>query len=207
MALLELKTFGLDRLGHRLSELPKRIDEAAKRGIHKAALLVHRRVQERLTGRGPGNESLHVRSGKLLQALNTSAPEFVSGSWQARVGFRQGPAGKYAPVHEYGATIRAKKRLLAIPTRFARTAAGVARTITPRDYEGFWTTRLGSKHYSSPIFFGTAGGRLLPLFIGKREVRIPARKPLRASLSERRQVIRDTVREEVTRALATVAGG
>src|SRR3990172_831455 len=144
MALLELKTFGLDRLGHRLSELPKRIDEAAKRGIHKAALLVHRRVRERLTGRGPGNESLHVRSGKLLQALNTSAPEFVSGSWQARVGFRQGPAGKYAPVHEYGATIRAKKRLLAIPTRFARTAAGVARTITPRDYEGFWTTRLGS---------------------------------------------------------------
>src|SRR3972149_11663185 len=102
MALLELKTFGLDRLGHRLSELPKRIDEAAKRGIHKAALLVHRRVQERLPGRGTGKESLHVRSGKLLQALNTSAPEFVSGSWQARVGFRQGPAGEEAPGHGDG---------------------------------------------------------------------------------------------------------
>lgn len=81
----------------------------------------------------------------------------------------------YGPVHEYGATIKPRrKKWLTVPLPAAQTPAGVTRYAAP-DYPGAFLI----KSRTGKLFIvkrGKKPGKLDFLFALKKEVKIPARK-------------------------------
>ena len=125
---------------------------------------------ERMRGR-PG---VNRRSGHLAQGWNVQTTATATGietiNWLSGPAAEQNGRHGYGWVQEHGADIvPVKAKWLCIPTKENQTPAGVAR-ITPReaiDQGGFF--RKG-------ILFGKVGKRgVVPLFILKKRVRIPAR--------------------------------
>jgi phage gpG-like protein len=126
---------------------------------------------------GTGPATLGVRSGRLRSApkreiraigVQLSGCVFIEGkSWTNPV---------YAGVHEFGATIRPTRgRFLAIPLAAARSGAAGGVSVGPRDYAGgfFFRSRNGKLLFG--MRSGGRVGRLIPLFVMKESVRIPAR--------------------------------
>lgn len=196
----------LDRLGMRFKD-------AMRAGLLSAGYAVSDRIKERITYRGgPSPEFLHMRQGDLLRSLRVAGPKMDSQRGQVSVGFVKGPAAPYAKIHEFGGVVKAKKKLLAIPLRFARRGdrmGGAARSMTPLDYEGFWRAAKGGKRL--PIFWGTslAGakkGKLVPLFLGLPRVTIPARAPIRTAMKERREAVKQYIAEAVRKELEAAGG-
>lgn len=91
---------------------------------------------------------------------------------------RDGKVLEYARVHEHNGetVIRAKNgKFLAIPLDAAKTAKGVARG-GPRDYPDTFVRSFGG----SPMIVQQIGnGRILPLFVLKRSVRVKGRPAVR----------------------------
>jgi len=79
----------------------------------------------------------------------------------------------YGPTHEFGAVIKPKRaRYLTIPLPAAMTPAGVARG-PARSFEGTFIKR--SKAGNLVIYQHQGKGKILPLFLLKKQVEIPAR--------------------------------
>lgn len=128
-------------------------------------------VRERLSG----SPYLNRRTGNLARDWVID----VSDGDQMQVEVRtQGTANAYAGIHETGGTVRPKNsKYLWIPLKPNQTASGVAR-LSPRQA----IQAGGFIDWRGPIFYGTHGTtstggakRLVPLFVLKREVRIPPR--------------------------------
>ena len=110
-----------------------------------------------------------VRSGRLRSSIATGTE--VTSTGAAVHLFAGGPAVRYAWMQDQGGVIRPRGRVLAIPIGAGRTAAGVGRYPSPRAVPGgFWRrTRAGK------LLFGhRVGGRFEALFVGVRQVTIPA---------------------------------
>lgn len=188
---------GLDAVKRSNARLVQDLFDAENRGTLKAALMVEREARRRVTaGRSKNKELLHVRSGALRASLNTSPIERHGRDVSARVGFRKGTVDRYAGVHEYGATIRAKGGgYLAIP--LTSTKAGNSKSSGPLAYKGtgafFYTSKKGN------LVFGFAGQP--PLFALKKEVKIPRRAPLARAA----QTVRPRFRSIMDAELAVVA--
>ena len=105
---------------------------------------------------------------------------------------RRGQPIRYAKIHEFGGEIRAKGRMLAIPQKPVKTAAGVARAPSPLDFKGQLFLKADEK-----------GVRLInqatmkTWFILKSKVDIPARPYLRPGLREVSQRMPDDLRRIV----------
>lgn len=116
---------------------------------------------------------LRRRTGNLVRSVAFTIDQQGQEKVVGRVGIiRQGPAMVYAGVHITGAIIRPKRgQYLAVPLAAAQTAAGVPR-FTPRQVPGAFFIR--SKRGNLLLVRRVAGG-LQPLFVMKRQVRIPRR--------------------------------
>lgn len=79
----------------------------------------------------------------------------------------------YANIHEYGGTIRPKrKKFLTVPLPAAQTPAGVTKPL-----KGFKNTFIiRSRSGGLLIVQDTGDGGIIPLFVLKKKVKIPARK-------------------------------
>lgn len=89
-----------------------------------------------------------------------------------------GGASKYAPIHEFGGTITARKsKFLAIPLPAARTASGVSRYASPRDVPGL---KLIKSRAGNLLLVKERRGRggatqIEPWYVLKRSIQIPPR--------------------------------
>jgi hypothetical protein len=92
-----------------LAKFPNEVPQAIRRGMDTGLRFVAGRIQEkRLTGTGPFPVSQHqlgTRSGLLRRSVYTT-PAIVQGN--KVVGEIGSSLDTYAPIHEYGKTIRAK---------------------------------------------------------------------------------------------------
>lgn len=105
----------------------KGLSQIILRGAQRAANEIVREVQENISG-----DMLKVRSGSLRRSV-TSKVGAVDHTLTIEIGSTQGPATKYARIHEYGGTIRPiRAKLLAVPVGPALTPAGVPRYPSPR---------------------------------------------------------------------------
>lgn len=120
-----------------------------------------------------------VRSGRLWRSYGHEVRETPTGI-DLDLGVLRSTAVdadvlKYAPVHEYGATIRAKNgKYLAIPLDAAKTAAGVVRGL-PRSFPDTFVRTSKAGHL---LIFQKQGKEAVPLFALVRQVTIKPRPSL-----------------------------
>ena len=103
MATFTVGVTGIDKVLERMKTLPARLDEAEKRAVVRGQLHTERKWKENVRGL-----ILNVRTGAYRASVRSGAPEKDARGHLGRVGIVRGKAEKYAPVHEYGATIRPK---------------------------------------------------------------------------------------------------
>lgn len=97
---MQTKISGNKKLAAKLKRTGRRMDSQMERSMQKALNIVLRSAKQHLTGGLP----LNVRSGRLRGSVTTRISKKSSGSLSGAVGSNV----IYAPVHEYGAEIRAK---------------------------------------------------------------------------------------------------
>ena len=142
---------------------------------------------------GPtGPTSVSVRTGRLRSSLRKVGPTLKGNVVEVggRLGVGSTDVQGRARIHEFGGIIRPKRaRMLAIPTRRARTAAGVARVRSPRQVPGLFVIRsrgrvllarktgvLGRKTPGGGVAGRRAGrGTLEIMYVLVPQVRMPAR--------------------------------
>lgn len=133
---LTLEVRGSDELATLLAGLPRHVYDKAKKAFTEAATKAHKETMDRVSGGQP----LNRRTGALARSLNYEVNgngesiNSLNASVYSGVAVGEKPV-IYAPVHEIGATIKAKDKYLwvkggpylNIPTPANLTAAGVTR--------------------------------------------------------------------------------
>jgi phage gpG-like protein len=162
--------------------------------------------RERIRGGGGAPKADHLtrRSGNLSRSFRSQ----ITGSKLSDLRLTVYTTSPYAPIHEHGGEVKAKRsRFLTIPLGAAKTAGGVAQR-PARSFPGafFFRSRRGSLILARRL----EGGGLEPLFVLKERVQIPARlgflKTWKRSIAEKWS---DGLNRAVARALSAsaTAGG
>jgi len=173
---------GIKFLGERLSKVPDRLPKVFRLEMEKylkaTAEALHRRHGSVWPG-GTSSRTLSRRSGDLIKSIRQSVR--VRGT---RVDDITGEIGGafYASVHESGATIRPKKaKYLAIPLPEALDRRGVPLKPGPRDWPN---TFVAESKKGNLLIFQRRTGRIVPLYVLKREVKIPPRLGMGETLAK-----------------------
>lgn len=195
---------GLEATARRFALADQLIPQVAGRVLTTRLMQAVTYAKERYLTGGTTSDRLAVRSG-VLRAAFMSRVTLSAGGAQGQIGYAQGPASAYAATHEgwpnrrSSTTIKAKKtQYLAIPLAAAKTPAGVARG-RPRDFPNTFVAR--SKRGALLIFQRTGKGTIMPLFLLKKEVIIPARPALYPTVDKFLPLIREDIQREVTKVL------
>lgn len=162
---------------------PKLPDASRLQAIGRdwGSLFLARLQKERLSGRVDGDMGLNRRSGNLSRDWNTTTSA-SGGDLQVHIQ-TTGVGDKYAGLQEFGGVVKpVSAKWLWIPLGANKTAAGVAR-ITPRQAMsngGFFTNaktggRIFWAYALTVAARKKAKGNLVPLFVLKKEVKVPAR--------------------------------
>lgn len=155
-----------------------------------ARIVEHDLKQRRFSGR-----PIKVRSGitrnSIRTQLNRSEPSAVVGS----------PL-RHVPVLEDGKTIRPRRRkYLTIPLAAAKTglgrSRGDARTVGAR----YQSTFFRRSKRGNLILYGKRGHNITPLFVLKKSVRIPAKRPFALSMQHTRIGVVRKYDQEIGRVL------
>ena len=198
-----------DRFRKACAKMPQEIFRAF-RTLLARYLVQFRGIVSRTRLRGlPG---LRRRTGLLTQ----SQKAVVTGdSIRALVGTYAIGGGlvKYARIHEEGGVVRpVRSRFLAIPLEAAKTAAGVSRAVSPRDFKdtfvrkGIIWQRLapGAKAPRGASSNLADRAQIVPLFVLKRQVKIEPRLGIadawRADRPRRLDTFRAAIAEAIRRA-------
>lgn len=162
-------------------------------GMRLAALIIEKDLKLAVSG-----TILNVRSNRLRSSIGSRIFERADGlSAMIGSGARNGGRVKYANIHETGGTITPKNsKYLAIPLDAARTKGGDQRNISPRDFENTFI-RKG-------IIYQKQGKNIVPLFVLKKSVRIPARKYLSKTLAMSQAKIMTSFQKQLERGLSQV---
>jgi hypothetical protein len=161
-------TFTPDQLAAALAKVPSAIlrafDHAMRR--HVRGFLQGTLVKERLSGR-PGLINRQGASGLRGSFNFVVTGEQSLGSWSVI----EYTTSKYARIHELGGTVVPKKgQWLTIPLPAARTAAGVSRGPA----RSFPNTFFKMSKAGNLILFQKDGKKLIPLYVLKKSITIPA---------------------------------
>lgn len=188
----EISKEDLQRIARKMERLsPKERGRLLVDAFRRVSLMVERDLKANISGR-----YLKVRTGRLRASIGNRVDmteeglEGVIGS-----GVRSGERVKYADIHETGGTITARRaKYLTIPTEYALTRAGVTKRISARDFEDTFV-RQG-------IIWQKQGKRkIVPLFILKKSVTIPARKYMSKTLEQDKDRILKMMLDTIRRAL------
>lgn len=148
---------------------------------------------------------LYRRSGKLMRGLKRSVR--VRGTVQTLEGEIGGfPVKSWAGVHEYGATIKTKRaKYLTVPLPAALTSKGVPKKKGARDWQNTFVAK--SKRGNLIIFQRRGKKKLIPLYVLKKRVRIPARMGLGPTLQKAAPVFVDRLFDRLVKELVKATGG
>lgn len=183
------------RVNRMLDDLdPTKQDGAIHKGILKASATVLNTLVVNVSG-----QILHRRTGNLARSMGMRVERDTEGTWEGVIGSGASlrtARMSYANIHETGGIIRPiNAKYLAIPVGEARTPAGVAR-FKPRDIEGagYEKSFIRRTRAGNLMIFGKSGLNLVPLFVLKKEVRIPARRYMSITVEQSKdQVVNDIV--------------
>ena len=147
------------------------VQDVLMKAMNRTTSILRRQVIEKHFNNtvASGARSVRKQSGKLQRSITVSKAfpiatgveaTMMIGTQYATTHVARGQPGKKR--------ITGKRGFLAIPTRFARNAAGVP-TAPPRD------PRWAPTFIANNIIFGQLGTRQVPLFVLKKSVLVPQR--------------------------------
>ena len=200
---LTIKKEDINRIHNLLAELdPKKQDGAIHKGILKASATVLGQLVNNVSGL-----ILKRRTGNLAQSMGFRVEKDNEGNFEGIIG--SGASLRtarmvYANIHETGGIIRPKNaRYLTIPLPSAQTPAGVGR-FTAREVRDGMTGYDGSffrrSRAGNLILFGTQGNRVIPLFILKQSVTIPARRYMSVTVEQTQDKVVDNIVDKIKEA-------
>lgn len=200
---------GLEALGASLDKGLKRMPRVARDELRNFLDSVRLAMQNRHSRQytegyrgpeGPRAGRLQRRSGKLTKNIRVKVKGVTFQGLQGEIGVR-GKAGVYAPVHEFGAVIKPKRaQYLVIPLSAALNAQGVPKKRSPRSWKNTFIAR--SKKGNLLIFQRRRGARKpVPLYVLKKQVRIPPRLGLGATLERGVPVFQDVLMDKLLKTL------
>jgi len=177
---------GTKKTKEQIKKAVKKAEVALQLLLQKYSYLWATYIKERHLQGGTSATKLRKRSGKLQASTKPLPVKKVKGNYKAGVRF----GTRYAGVHIGKAgdkkVIRpVNKQYLAIPLPAAKTAAGVARG-RPLDTGIFGKTFIAKSKAGNLIIFGKsvyqrgaktgeAHGKIVPLFVLKKQVTVPVR--------------------------------
>lgn len=167
------------------------------RSFQQAAVVVERKLKSNVTDR-----ILKRRSGHLAQSIQTSVYQDGAGTVTARIGSgalnnRRMP---YSEIHETGGVITPKSvKYLTIPLEAALTNSGVPKKASAREWKDTFVGR--SKGGALIIFQKTGKKSIVPLYVLKRSVKIPARYYMSETLESTKNYFLMAVRGSIERSL------
>jgi len=174
---------------HRLASTDLRA--ANVRSVEFSARIVETDLKQR---RFSGNP-VKVRSGITRNSIRTQID-------RAEPSARVGSSVRHILVLEDGKVIRAKRaKVLTIPLRAAQTGTGRSRGTARQVGAGYDSTFWKRSKKGNLILFGVRGKRLTPLFVGKKSVRIKARRPFALTMQHTRVGVVRKFDQEIGRAL------
>lgn len=148
---------------------------------------------------GTGSTSLSRRTGNLIESVKRSIK--ISGKFTQGGGEVRGQIGSpliYASTQEFGATIRPKRaKYLTIPLPAAMDSRGVMLLPRARDYPNTFVAK--SRKGNLLIFQKRGAKKIVPLFVLKREVKIPPRMNLGVMIEAGSRAFGDSVINEALR--------
>ena len=187
--MLEILVQGAQETADQLRAAGERFRVERLRAMRKILFILQADVKRRLSG-----ESLRVRSGILRRSIGTEIREDGA---EGRVGPQGIPYGR---IHELGGEVRpVRARYLTIPLDAAKTPAGVARG-RATDFKNTFFRRSAAGNL---ILFMQQGKGIVPLFVLKQRVRIPARPYLAPVMVARQGEIAETLGDAYMAALGT----
>ena len=189
----------IDKLDRKITLLPAKIKSANKRAMKRSVKAVASHiVKNKLRG-----NPLHSRTAGAAGmagniSYNATRPEAVRVINDEVIGEVKNST-PYANIHEHGGTITPKRaKYLTIPLSGNLTERGVMR-VPPKSVVNafFATSKKGNL-----IMFGEsplAGGEIVPMFVLKDKVVIPARPYMEPAAQEKRSEIINFFSEEIRR--------
>ncbi len=167
----------------KLRTMHKKMRPAIKEGMTRGMIETSKHIKSRkLSG-----QVLAVRTGQLRRTQYYK----VKQSGDKIIGI-QGAKVPYGRAHELGAVIRPKTgQWLTIPLDAAKTASGVARG-SARSFKNTFFFRFGGLFIAQK-----KNDQIIPLFILKKQVKIPKRPFLRPGIMEKLPFIRREILKEV----------
>jgi hypothetical protein len=173
---------GLRRLARSMTVRVDTLAPALRRELDRYLEEVTSELARRHSGPWPGGtgpDSLSVRSGHLLGALNDGARS--AGTRLRDITGRIVIPEPYV-IHEFGGRIAAEKAsYLTIPLPAALDARGVPLKRSARDWQN---TFVRESRRGNLLIFRRRGKEIVPLYALKREVRVPPRLGVRDRLQE-----------------------
>lgn len=162
-ARIEVK--GQESIERRIREIPKALFDVAGRAMRKTMAGLQ---QEMVRRSGGGVGELKGRTGELKRSWRFNV---IGNTIMTLAGMVESVGVKYARLHEYGGTIKAKSgKWLTIPTAANKTPAGVMRM------SARMVIQQGGFFAKNVIFLKQGkAGKPVPMFILKKQVTIPAR--------------------------------
>ena len=157
---------------------------------HRSPFVYGRRMPE-----GDRTGKLQQRSRDSLRSLERG--KSVTGSGDNIQGILRGRASLL--VHEEGATIRSRGKLMAIPLEAALTKRGIPRKLKPRDWKN---TFVAKSKKGNHIILQRKGRGIIPLYFLTKKVVIPRRLGLVVTVQTAIPLFEDRVFGQLTRALA-----
>ena len=159
--MLEFKVKLSQNLEDLLDRYPMAFGEAMVSALDDWQLLIDREMQLNLEGR-----NLKRRTGHLAQGLNWVSVRREGSNFVMELESK----APYAAIQEHGGVIKPKKaKYLTVPLPAALTPAGVLRK-EAREYPNAFIQR---SRRGNLIIFDQRGNKIVPLFVLKKEVKIP----------------------------------
>ena len=127
---------------------------------------------------GTTDKTLSMRSGNLIRAIKSSVA--VKGTTVANLEGTIGAKVPYAAIQEFGGVIKPKTaKYLAIPLKAALDERGIPKKRSPREWEH---TFVAMSKNGNLIIFQRRGTQIIPLYVLKSSVTIPARLGMRETI-------------------------
>lgn len=197
---IELDSAEATRLSEKLERLPRSLQEMLRLEVRGGLnTMVRWMVNERLTG-GTTATRLARRSGRLIRSIKTQV--VIGGFYSqekdlvARVYVDpNSPAAVYAPVHEFGATIRPRQaQYLTIPlTDEARKRK------TARRMPGLFVIKSKKGNL---LLVRRVGESIFPQWLLRKEVTIPSRPAWRPAAAKFFPIITEKIQRRVQQLVA-----
>jgi hypothetical protein len=160
--------------------LPRILQTSLERYLKRVATIVATRNSRPYPG-GKSPSSLSRRSGSAVASIHDSVRATPSQRVEGVRGYIGG--NFYLRTHEFGAVIRAtRSEYLTIPLPAALDSNGVPLRRSARMWANTFVAR--SRRGNLLIFQNRPGGAIVPLYVLKREVRIPPRLGMGLTLDQ-----------------------